>query len=172
MVLMLMYRRLFDLFIIYSSIPDECGSVFTSLKNEVADPENSAMEFEFLIEGKEFSFDNTEMARASDEGCSGITFGLNLTIIILVVVIIIVIVLLVIFCKKSGKELPVEDKAAAEEKAAAEAATETTTEAAPETKVDEVAVSTEPTSAPAPEPAPAPAPEAPAPEAPKDTPSL
>ena len=41
------------------------------------------MEFEFIIEGKEFSFDTTSMTRASDEGCSGITFGLNLTIIII-----------------------------------------------------------------------------------------
>ena len=58
------------------------------------------MEFEFIIEGKEFSFDTTSMTRTSDEGCSGITFGLNLTIIILVVDIIIVIgLLLVIFGK-------------------------------------------------------------------------
>ena len=89
-----MSRRLFHfLFIIYSTIPEECGSIFTSLKDEIADPEGSAMEFEFFVDGKEFSFDATSMTRASDEGCSGITFGLNLTIIIVVIVVIIVIVI-------------------------------------------------------------------------------
>lgn len=89
--------------IIKSTIPEDCGTVFSPLKNEIADPEGSVMEFEFLIEGKEFSFDTTSMTRASDEGCSGITFGLNLTIIIIFILVIVVICLVFVF-KQNKKD--------------------------------------------------------------------
>ena len=89
--------------IIKSTIPEDCGTVFSPLKNEIADPEGSVMEFEFLVEGKEFSFDCTSMTRVSDEGCSGITFGLNLTIIIIFILVIVVICLVFVF-KQNKKD--------------------------------------------------------------------
>ena len=119
------------------------------------------MEFILTIGDKSFAFDGNDMSRLSNEGCKGISFGLNLTLIIVIVVVIIVVVILVVMCAKRGKQLPKQKKADVEqpqpepeaEPAAAEPAAPA--EPAPAT---EPAPAAEPAPAPAPEPTPAPAP--------------
>ena len=145
--------------------------LWSSEIDSIADKEYGMMEYEFEIDGTTFVFDHTEQTRISDEGCSGITFTLNIIIIVIVVVVVIIIVVIVIVCIKRPRkpELPVTKEEAAEPEAAepeAEAAEpETTIESTASVPIEVGASAPEPAPAPAPapEPAPAPAP-APAPE--------
>ena len=154
-----------------------------SLKQQVESKDEKP--FTLTIGDKSFAFDSNDMSRLSNDGCKGISFGLNLTLIIVIVVVIIVVVILVVMYAKRGKQMPKQKKADVEqpqpqpeaEPAAAEpAAAEPAPAPAPEPTPAPapapepapapvpVAIEPEPAPAPAPEPAPAPAPEpAPAP---------
>lgn len=159
-------------------------NLWSSEIDSIADKEYGMMEYDFNIDGTTFVFDGTEQTRISDEGCSGITFTLNIVIIVIVVVVVIIIVIIIIVCVRRPKKasLPVTKGTAAEpEPEAAEPAEPVAPEPqGPEATVEVTAPSAPvvvgapapepepaPAPAPAPEPAPAPAPEpapAPAPE--------
>ena len=157
-------------------------NLWSSEIDSIADKEYGMMEYDFDIDGTTFVFDGTEQTRISDEGCSGITFTLNIIIIVVVVVVVIIIVIIIIVCVRRPKKasLPVTKGATAEpEPEAAEPAEPVAPEPeGPEATVEVAASSVpivvgaaapapepEPVPAPAPEPVPAPKPvPAPAPE--------
>ena len=64
------------------------------------------MEFEFLVEGNEFSFDSTSMTRINDDGCSETTNDsnsendstINRTVLIIIIIIIVIILVICLFC--------------------------------------------------------------------------
>ena len=138
----------------------------------ISDIENAEVEteYDFQIEDDtKFYFEGQEMRNyVSDEGCEGLTFGLNLAIVIIVIVVVIIIVVVVVFAMKAPKKELKTQESAPEVVAPVESAPEV---AAPETEkavaVDvapvEIAPAPEPEPAPAPAPAPAPVEVAPAP---------
>ena len=153
-------------------------NLWSSEIESIADKEYGMMEYDFDIDGTTFVFDGTEQTRISDEGCSGITFALNIVSVVVVVVVVIIIVVIIIVCVRRPKKasLPVAKGATAEpepEAAEPEAAEPAAAEPeGPEATVEVAASSVPivvgaPASEPAPEPVPVPAPEpvpVPAPE--------
>ena len=149
------------------------GDVFAYLRQQVEDGSEGYLDFTIGSSASDLKIDGIEIIdRESDDGCTGITFVLNLVILIVVIVVVIVIIIIVVVCmmKPKAKTLPVTAAPEPEKPVPAEAAVSIPASepapvaAAPAPAPEPVpAPAPEPTPAPAPEPTPAPAP-APAPE--------
>ena len=139
------------------------GDVFAYLRQQVEDGSEGYLDFTIGSSASDLKIDGIEIIdRESDDGCTGITFVLNLVILIVVIVVVIVIIIIVVVCmmKPKAKTLPVT---AAPEPVPAPAPEPTPAPAPEPTPAPAPAPAPEPVPVPTPEPAPAPAP-APAPE--------
>ena len=137
-------------------------NLWTSYIDTLDHPEWGELEFEVEVNSDSFVFDSEEKTRVSDDGCTGITFALNLVIIIVVVVVVIIIIVIIVVCAKrpAKKQLPKGSaKAAPAEAPAAEApAAEAPAQAEPLDVAVPVAVQPMEVEVPAPAPVPVPAP--------------
>ena len=71
-------------------------NLWTSYTDTLDHPEWGELEFEVEVNSDSFVFDSEEKTRVSDDGCTGITFALNLVIIIVVVVVVIIIIVIIV----------------------------------------------------------------------------
>lgn len=141
------------------------GDVFAYLRQQVEDGSEGYLDFTIGSSASDLKIDGIEIIdRESDDGCTGITFVLNLVILIVVIVVVIVIIIIVVVCmmKPKAKTLPVTAAPAPAPEPVPAPAPEPTPAPAPE-PTPAPAPAPEPVPVPTPEPAPAPAP-APAPE--------
>ena len=78
------------------------GDVFAYLRQQVEDGSEGYLDFTIGSSASDLKIDGIEIIdRESDDGCTGITFVLNLVILIVVIVVVIVIIIIVvpIFCQ-------------------------------------------------------------------------